>query len=195
MEAKAHRYVASLIGTPGERWTAATGAEQPGPPTYGIALLSRFPAHGWRTTRMPAIPVRVPMRLPVSRRVVIVREEPRLLLRACVVAPSGPLTIATTHLSFVPGWNRLQLRRIARDVADLRDPVVLMGDLNMSARQASAITGFRRLATAATFPTDRPQRQLDHILLRGASPRVMRVRAAQLPVSDHRALVVDLDFD
>jgi endonuclease/exonuclease/phosphatase family metal-dependent hydrolase len=65
----------------------------------------------------------------------------------------------------------------------------------MSARQASAITGFRRLATAATFPTDRPQRQLDHILLRGASPRVMRVRAARLPVSDHRALVVDLDFD
>jgi endonuclease/exonuclease/phosphatase family metal-dependent hydrolase len=194
MGAKSHRYAASLIGTPGERWVAATGDEQPGPPTYGIALLSRFPAHDWRTSRMPAIPVRVPMRLPVSRRLVIVREEPRLLLQARIDAPTGALTVATTHLSFVPGWNRLQLRRVARDVATVRGPLVLMGDLNMSARQAAAITGFRRLGTAATYPVDRPDRQLDHILLRGASPRVVHVRAARLPVSDHRALVVEVEL-
>ena len=24
--------------------------------------------------------------------------------------PLGPLTVANTHLSFVPGWNRVQLR-------------------------------------------------------------------------------------
>jgi endonuclease/exonuclease/phosphatase family metal-dependent hydrolase len=195
MGAKSHRYVASLVGTPGERWVAATGDEQPGPPTYGIALLSRFPARDWQATRMPAIPVRVPMRLPVSRRIVIVREEPRLLLRARIDAPAGDLTVATTHLSFVPGWNRLQLRRVARDVAPVRGPLVLMGDLNMSGRQASAITGFRCLATAATFPADRPDRQLDHILLRGASPRVVQVRAARLPVSDHRALVVEVELE
>jgi endonuclease/exonuclease/phosphatase family metal-dependent hydrolase len=56
MGAKSHRYEASLVGTPGEQWVAATGHEQPGPPTYGIALLSRFPAHDWHATRMPAIP-------------------------------------------------------------------------------------------------------------------------------------------
>ena len=195
MGARSHRFVAALVGTPGESWVPATGAEHAGEPTYGIALLSRFPAHDWHATRMPAIPVRVPMRLPVSRRVVIVREEPRLLLRARVDTPTGAITIATTHLSFVPGWNRLQLRRIARDVAQLRGPLVLMGDLNMSGHQAAAITGCRRLGAVATFPVDRPERQLDHILFRDASPRVLHVHAARLPVSDHRALVVDVEFD
>lgn len=195
MGARSHRYEASLVGTPGEQWVAATGDERPGAPTYGIALLSRFPAHDWQATRMPAIPVRVPMRLPVSRRVVIVREEPRLLLRARVDTPMGSCTIAATHLSFIPGWNRLQLRRIARDVESARGPVVLMGDLNMSARQAAAITGFRRLGTADTYPVGRPDRQLDHILLRGASPRITHVEAAHLAVSDHRALVVEVELE
>ena len=37
-------------------------------------------------------------------------DEPRVLLAAVVDAPFGRLTIATTHLSFVPGWNVWQLR-------------------------------------------------------------------------------------
>ena len=42
MGAVAHRFVASVSGTPGATWLAATGAEQPGTAGYGIALLSRF---------------------------------------------------------------------------------------------------------------------------------------------------------
>lgn len=194
MKAKSHRFVAALVGTPGGTWEVATDAEKPGAPTYGIALLSRLPVRGWRTVRMPAIPVRVPMRLPVSRRMVVVREEPRLLVWAQVNTPTGSLTVGATHLSFVPGWNRLQLRRIARDVAAVRGALVLMGDLNMTGHQAAAITGYRRLGVAATFPVDRPERQLDHILMRGPSPRISHIEAKRLPVSDHRALVVDVEF-
>jgi hypothetical protein len=50
----------------------------------------------------------------------------------------------------------------------------------------------RPLATGATFPVDAPTEQIDHLL--AGSPRVRATGggAVRLPVSDHRALVVDL---
>ena len=46
--------------------------------------------------------------------------------------PLGPLTIANTHLSFVPGWNRVQLRRLSPRPARVSRPRMLIGDLNMT---------------------------------------------------------------
>jgi endonuclease/exonuclease/phosphatase (EEP) superfamily protein YafD len=39
---------------------------------------------------------------------------------------------------------------------------------------------------------EQPDRQLDHILLRGDFGAVLGSSAPELPLSDHRALVVDL---
>ena len=100
--------------------------------------------------------------------------------------------MANTHLSFVPGWGRRQLVRIRRDLAVFADPVVLMGDLNMPSPRPAAITGYRSLAEHATFPVVHPDRQLDHILLRGNIGAVTGSSATALPLSDHRALIVDL---
>ena len=36
----------------------------------------------------------------------VVNEEPRAAVIARLDTPVGPLTVANTHLSFVPGWNR-----------------------------------------------------------------------------------------
>jgi endonuclease/exonuclease/phosphatase family metal-dependent hydrolase len=115
-----------------------------------------------------------------------------------VATPHGDVTCACTHLSFVPGWNVLQLRRLRRDLASLPEPLVLMGDLNMSGRRPARLTGYRALAEAPTFPAGAPTRQLDHILLRGALPSpggagaVRAVESPQLPLSDHRPLLADL---
>ena len=54
------------------------------------------------------------------------------------------------------------------------------------------MTGYRSLAEHPTFPLDEPDRQLDHVLARGSVGRVVDSRAVRLPLSDHRALVVDL---
>jgi endonuclease/exonuclease/phosphatase family metal-dependent hydrolase len=43
------------------------------------------------------------MYLPAPRRVKIVHEEPRAAMVARLDTPLGPLTVANTHLSFVPG--------------------------------------------------------------------------------------------
>ena len=192
MGAVAHRFVAAIAGTPGGTWMAATGREIPGTASYGIALLSRFPARTWQVLQLPRIPVRFPLWLSEPRKLIVVDEEPRSVVIAVLDTPLGPVTVANTHLSFVPGWNAVQLRRIARNLRVFGDPVVLMGDLNMPAPKPASITGFRSLAAHPTFPLDTPDRQLDHILVRGFLGEPVADDAPLLPLSDHRALVVDL---
>jgi endonuclease/exonuclease/phosphatase family metal-dependent hydrolase len=192
MGAVSHRFVAAINGTPGATWMAATGREQPGSAAYGIALLSRFLAESWQVVRLPRIPIRFPMYLPGPRRVQVVHEEPRAAMIGRFDTPLGPLTVANTHLSFVPGWNRAQLRRLTRDLRGFPGPRVLIGDLNMDPPTPSRWTRMRPLGEAPTFPADEPCHQLDHILTDDSTLRVDGCSAPRLPVSDHRALVVDI---
>jgi endonuclease/exonuclease/phosphatase (EEP) superfamily protein YafD len=69
-----------------------------------------------------------------------------------------------------------------------------MGDLNMADGRPAEITGYRTLASHFTFPVDQPDRQLDHILIRGRLGEVTASSAPPLPLSDHRALIVDLSL-
>jgi endonuclease/exonuclease/phosphatase family metal-dependent hydrolase len=192
MGAVSHRFVAALSGTPGATWMAATEDDVPGLASYGIALLSRYPARSWQVLRLPQIRRRFPMWLPGPRKIILVNEEPRAVVIGDLETPRGPLVVANTHLSFVPGWGRLQLRRISRDLAAVPGPVLLMGDLNMPHPKPARLTGYRSLAVYPTFPAATPTLQLDHILLRGDLGRVIGSSAPQLPLSDHRALVVDI---
>jgi endonuclease/exonuclease/phosphatase family metal-dependent hydrolase len=193
MGAVSHRFVAALAGTPGATWLAATGEEQPGTAAYGVALLSRYPVRHWQVLRLPRIPVQFPMYLPSPGKVMIVKEEPRAVAVGQLATPSGPLTVANTHLSFVPGWNRVQLRRLRRDLGALPGPRLLMGDLNMTPPTPARITGYRSLADECTFPKDEPDRQLDHVLTDDARLQVVHAEAPVFPVSDHRPLVVDVE--
>lgn len=195
MGARSHRFVAAIAGTPGATWMAATGEEQPGTAAYGVALLSRYPASNWQVVRLPRIPFRFPLYLRAPGRVQVIHEEPRAAVIGQFDTPLGDLTVVNTHLSFVPGWNRHQLRRLLRDVRGLPWPRVVTGDLNMSPAAARRYSGLRSLATAATFPADTPTQQLDHVLTDDPG---LQARACQTPpvaISDHRPLVVDLHRD
>jgi endonuclease/exonuclease/phosphatase family metal-dependent hydrolase len=70
--------------------------------------------------------------------------------------------------------------------------VLLVGDLNMGPAPARRITGMRPLVSGATFPADEPVEQLDHVLARGDVGTVRDCRVHALPLSDHRAMSVDL---
>jgi endonuclease/exonuclease/phosphatase family metal-dependent hydrolase len=136
--------------------------------------------------------MKFPMYLRGPNRVQVVNEEPRAAVLARLDTPVGPLTVANTHLSFVPGWNRRQLRLLVRDLGGFPRPYVLMGDLNMAPVKAGRLSGLRPLGAAPTFPADEPEVQLDHILTDDDGLRVERCCAPRLPISDHRALVVDI---
>lgn len=190
MGSQAHRFQPTLAGTPGTKWRRASQDEQPGTPLYGIALLSRYPVQWWRTIHLPWVRGRVPAWLSEDRRVAIVHEEPRVALVARVITPLGPLTVAGTHLSYVPGLNAMHLRRLRHALRKVDGPVLLVGDLNLPGNWPTRLTGYRSLGGAPTYPTDAPTRQIDHALLRGAFPKPTACAAVELPMSDHRALVM-----
>lgn len=193
MGARSHRFVAAMSGIPGATWMAATGRESPDTAAYGIALLSRYPATTWRSIRLPRIPIKVPVYIPGTRRVIIVDEEPRSAIIGRFETPLGPLTVANSHLSFVPGWNRRQLRRLVDGLRLSPGAHLLAGDLNMTPATVRRWTGFRPLADALTFPAHEPDRQLDHLMTDDPGLVVTGVSAPEVPLSDHRPLVVDLE--
>lgn len=191
-----YRFAPALLGTPGADWSVAGDGDEDraGDPAYGIALVTRLPVLSWHVVRLRAAPMRSLVVVPgaTSRRLILIRDEPRVLLAAVVQGPGGPLTVATTHLSFVPGWNIWQLRRVCRELRRLPAPQILLGDLNLPGALAGAASGWRMLARAATYPAGRPRVQLDHVLAKGRVPPVTATAARSLRISDHCALVVDL---
>ncbi|MGY2064599.1 endonuclease/exonuclease/phosphatase family protein [Blastococcus sp. SYSU DS0619] len=187
------QFVAALSGTPGGTWMAATGDEQPGSASYGISLLSRYPVVSWRVVRLDPLQVSVPLWSPQSKRPFLARDEPRVAVAAVLDGPFGQFTVCNTHLSFIPRWNGRQLRTLVRSLAGTREPLVLMGDLNMQQRAAARNSGLTPIGSAATFPAPRPTRQLDHVLVRGALRASGPAEAVRLPLSDHRALVVPVE--
>ncbi|WP_433053688.1 endonuclease/exonuclease/phosphatase family protein [Dactylosporangium sp. CS-033363] len=192
-------FVPAVVGTPGEAFRAATDDDSDGvDPHYGVALVSRYPVLSWHITRLPAAPLRAPIMIPGPKRmnILLLDDEPRVLLAAVVATPLGRVTIATTHLSFVPGWNVRQLHLVRRALRRLPAPRILLADLNLPGGLPRLFSGWHRLAGVPTYPSPAPQVQFDHVLAdsRGIErlPRVLGVDSPRLPFSDHRPLVVTL---
>ena len=191
------RFVPSLVGQPGGRWrpvsdddvTDGTATDEP---TYGIALVSRWPVQSWHVVRLGLSRLQAPVLVARTRRLVWLRDEPRTAVAAVVRTPVGPMTVATTHLSFIPGWNAVQLRRLTAALRELPAPRVLLGDLNLPGRLPRLVSGWTPLARVPTYPSWNPRVQFDHVLGHGDLPPVMRVETPEVAVSDHRPLVVEL---
>jgi endonuclease/exonuclease/phosphatase family metal-dependent hydrolase len=186
------RFVPAIVGTPGATWRAATDEEPGGQPAYGVGLVSRWPVSSWQVVRLPAARVRAPVLLPGTRRVLWLQDEPRVGVVAVVQTPAGPVTVGTTHLSFVPGRNGAQLRTLTAAMARLPGPRVLLGDFNLPGPLPRLLTRWRALARTPTYPAPEPRVQLDHVLASGDLAPVTAVQAVPLMVSDHCALVVQL---
>ena len=187
------RFVPALVGTPGGAWRAAVDADHEGAePSYGIGLVSKYPVQEWHVIRLAAAPVKSPVMLPGTKQVMWLQDEPRIGLAAVVQTPSGVITVATTHLSFVPVWNGVQLRKLCARLAQLPGPRILLGDLNMPPPFPRALSGWRSLAKVKTYPANDPKIQLDHVLASGDVGPVRSVDTPELPLSDHRALVITL---
>jgi endonuclease/exonuclease/phosphatase family metal-dependent hydrolase len=143
--------------------------------------------------RLSPVPVRVPMRFG-GLRPYLVRDEPRVALAATIETPYGIAMFVNTHLSFMSWWNGRQLRHVVHSLVGSPRPLVLMGDLNMGPEPARRITHLRSAANHLTFPAHAPTEQLDHVLV-GGRLEPSRSAATAMPISDHRALQVDLQAE
>jgi endonuclease/exonuclease/phosphatase family metal-dependent hydrolase len=192
-------FVPAVVGTPGETFRPATEADRDSAePLYGTALVSRYPVVEWKVTRLPGAPVSSPIVVPNAAgrgRLMFFPDEPRVVVAGIIETPFGKMTIASTHLSFVPGWNIRQLRRVVGALRRLPGPRVLLADLNLPGPLAGWASGWRRLAQVPSYPSPRPKVQFDHVLLdaRDAAgmPPVVRVSTPDVSVSDHRPVIVE----
>jgi endonuclease/exonuclease/phosphatase family metal-dependent hydrolase len=193
-----YRFVPTVNGTPGDPdWTPSGSSDavpQTSLPQFGVALISRLPVARWHVLRLRPAPGRFPLLIPGRPpRVLWLNDEPRAVIAAVLERPQ--VTIACTHLSFVPFANLRQLLTVRRWLASLPGPQLLLGDLNLPAAAVRRITRWTPLVSAPTFPSPWPRLQLDPVLAAGlpaGSRAAGRVR--RLPISDHRAVLVDLDL-
>jgi endonuclease/exonuclease/phosphatase family metal-dependent hydrolase len=184
MGAKAFRYHPTVLGTPGDIWSAHDG-ESDGA-SYGIALISKIPVRQWHVKKLKKAPFGIPLAVPTPRgvRMRYVPDEPRVAIAAEL--EDGTI-VAVTHLSFVPGFNVRQLRVITRWLSTLGRRVILVGDFNLPWGLASKFSGLTSLTTSPSYPSWDPKVQFDYILAsHGIEGREFIHK--QGSISDHRPI-------
>ena len=125
------------------------------------------------------------------------RVKGRGVLTATFGDGRDALTVAVAHLSLGSQSRRSQIDFIADILAGLPH-AVLMGDFNCDPEQPEMQQLYRKTRLqppdrcVPTFPSWRPQRAIDHMLVTPALP-VTAMQALPAAQSDHLALSVELD--
>src|SRR5690554_46172 len=120
--------------------------------------------------------------------------------RGAIIARYGaeddPLILVQMHLSLSKAAQQRQLGYVRDLIADYRH-VVLMGDMNAHAEQLLTQTPLKETnliplpGTAHSFPSWRPEKALDHILV-SPSLEIRRAEVISYPVSDHLPIAMDI---
>lgn len=149
---------------------------------YGNALLVRGEIGTWSVDRLPRLP-----RWKLT-------QERRTLLRARVEVGGTALSVGVTHLAVPRAIGLHQLRRLADLVVDDPRPLVVIGDLNRAPQDVAPLAGWAGLSVVEhgpSHPAVDPKLRIDHVL-HSPDLAVARVEVRATPMSDHRALLVDL---
>lgn len=122
-------------------------------------------------------------------------HEPRSFVLADVIVDDRVFTVAAAHLSVHPEEAAPQLEAVLVALRRCHVPRVLIGDLNLKPEQVAPAIQQRSYAMASatlpTFPAAEPHHRIDHFLSEGFDVVSVDVLDAA-PVSDHRALVVEV---
>lgn len=122
-------------------------------------------------------------------------HEARSFILADVIVDDRVVTVAATHLSVHPDEAAPQLEAVLVALRKCHVPRMLLGDLNLRPEQMEPALEHRAYALAhpeaPTFPSSSPRLRIDHFLSEGLDIVSLDVLDAG-PVSDHRALVVEV---
>lgn len=122
------------------------------------------------------------------------RRERRSAVVATAWVGDRAVSVAATHLSLTVPDNEPQQDRVVAALVRRAGPHLLLGDLNR--RTAWVCPGATSAGLslveddAPTFPAPNPRYRIDHVAVAGLS--VTGVEVVRVPVSDHRAVVVEI---
>jgi len=207
MQLKYWAYLPTLIGTPGEKWCSVkdlkssiiteSSLDKNPKASYGIALATNWPIKKLYVKKLGRSIVGMPLLIPKDNgkgvRFIYVKDEPRVAL---IAELENGYTIATTHLSFVPGVNVFQLNKLSSYLKKLPGLALLTGDLNLPANLPSKLSGFKSLISQATYPSWKPKIQFDYIMLRKSEIKsissIKPIKSTATGISDHTPIGVEI---
>ena len=209
MQLKYWAYLPTLIGTPGEKWRSVkdlknsiitqSSLDKNPKASYGIALATNWPIKKLYVKKLGRSIVGMPLIIPKDNgkgvRFIYVKDEPRVAL---IAELENGYTIATTHLSYVPGVNVFQLNKLSSYLRKLPGLVLLTGDLNLLANLPSKLSGFKSLISQATYPSWKPKIQFDYIMLRKSELKsissIKPIKSTTTGISDHTPIGVEIQI-
>ena len=209
MQLKYWAYLPTLIGTPGEKWRSVkdlknsiiteSSLDKDPKASYGIALATNWPIKKLYVKKLGRSIVGMPLLIPKDNgkgvRFIYVKDEPRVAL---IAELENGYTIATTHLSFVPGVNVFQLNKLSSYLKKLPGLALLTGDLNLPANLPSKLSGFKSLISQATYPSWKPKIQFDYIMLRKSEIKsvssIKPIKSTATGISDHTPIGVEIQI-
>ncbi len=122
------------------------------------------------------------------------RGERRSAVVATARVGDRAVSVAATHLSLTVPDNEPQQDRVVAALVRRPGPHLLLGDLNRRTawvRPGTARAGLTLVDDdVPTFPAPAPRYRIDHVAVAGLA--VTAVEVVRAPVSDHRAVVVEV---
>jgi len=125
---------------------------------------------------------------------IYVQDEPRVALVAHL---ENGWSIISTHLSFVPGLNTAQLKKLKRwaekSSAQTGNKVAIMGDLNLPKSLPVLGSKWNSLATQNTYPSWGAKIQFDYILTKDSVKKLKVIPTTATGISDHLPITVEIE--
>jgi endonuclease/exonuclease/phosphatase family metal-dependent hydrolase len=203
-----------MVGTPGEKWrklnsqdtkvitaeNCESNRQSNIDGNYGIGIVSKIPVKHWDRLELGNSPFGMPLVIPAenkkgkqSIRFIYVSDEPRVALAATL---DNGWTVINTHLSFVPGVNYWQLRKIKHWAKKLSEQyktqVLIIGDLNLPKGLPAVGSSWNSLVEQNSYPSWGAKIQFDYILSDTlqpgqfeALPTVVTGMSDHLPINVH----------
>ena len=159
---------------------------------YGVAIVSRYPIVSKRTVAIPS-----PKK---EDRKYTGYYEDRVLLIVDIDIDGKILTVINTHYGLNPDEMDRALEITKRELENIDGEVVLIGDLNITAKssyyeelKAMLVDTSPEGTLPYTFPSDSPSRKIDYIFtsdkIASSNPR-----AANDVISDHLPYMADVEL-
>jgi len=203
MGAKHYAFAPAIIGSPDDSWHKAdsiiesniAGEADFQSESYGIGIVSKIPVTKWHRLDLGKSPFGAPIVIPNTEtgkpKAIYIKDEPRLAIAAQL---ENSWTVINTHLSFVPGMNLFQLRKLKNWADTFGDKVLLMGDFNLPGSIPAMGSKWQSLILQNTYPSWLPKVQFDYILSKGISLKdVIQVPTSKSTISDHLPLTIEIN--
>ena len=204
-----------MVGTPGEKWRKLNSQDarvitaenldhnrtSNVNGNYGIGIVSKVPIKHWDRLELGNSPFGMPLVIPAenkkgkqSIRFIYVADEPRVALAATL---DNGWTVINTHLSFVPGVNYWQLRKIKHWAKKLSEQyktqVLIIGDMNLPKGLPAVASTWNSLVTQNSYPSWGAKIQFDYILSDTLQPDQFEALPTVVTgMSDHLPICVEI---